>query len=105
MIGFDQFSRMKPTAYIINTSRGNVIDEKALTRALSEKKIAGAGIDVWDPEPPGPDNPLLKMQNVVATPHMAGLSDEMLKREFATVWNNVIRVSEGQEPLNRLREF
>jgi phosphoglycerate dehydrogenase-like enzyme len=105
MVGWNQFTQMKPTAYLINTSRGNVIDERALVRALDEKKIAGAGIDVWDPEPPAPENPLFRMPNVAVSPHMAGLSDEMLKREFATIWNNVIRVSEGQEPLNRLREF
>ncbi len=105
MISWEQFDKMKPTSYLINTARGNVIDEKALIKALNEHKIAGAGIDVWDPEPPSPDNPLLKMQNVVATPHAAGLSDQMLKREFETIWNNVVRVSKGQDPLNQIREF
>jgi phosphoglycerate dehydrogenase-like enzyme len=105
MIGWEQFNKMKSTAYLINTSRGNVIDEKALVRALSENKIAGAGIDVWDPEPPKQVNPLFKMQNVVATPHAAFLSDQTLRREFETIWSNITRVSKGQEPLNRIREF
>ena len=67
---------MKPEAILINTSRGPVIDEPALVRALTEGWIAAAGLDVLDPEPPQPDNPLLKLDNVVLTPHIAGYSDE-----------------------------
>lgn len=105
MIGWEQLNKMKPTAILINTSRGANIDEKALARALNENKIAIAGIDVWDPEPPDPANPLLHMKNVIATPHVAGLSYENITPGFETEWKNVVLVSEGKEPLSRIREF
>ncbi len=105
MIGWEQLNKMKPTAYLINTSRGANIDEKALLRALTENKIAGAGLDVWDPEPPDPKNPLLFMPNVVATPHAAANTYEMWKPTVETVWSNIVRVSEGQPPINQVREF
>jgi phosphoglycerate dehydrogenase-like enzyme len=105
MIGKEQFNMMKPTAYIINTSRGDTIDEAALFNALKEKKIAGAGLDVWDPEPPKPDNPLLKLSNVIATPHIAGVTWNMWQPTCETMWANIVRVSEGKEPINRIREF
>ena len=105
MIGWEQFNKMKPTAYIINASRGVIIDQDALIRALNEKVIAGAGIDVWDPEPPDPKNPLLQMPNVVATPHAAATAWENVQPSYETVWRNVVMVSEGKEPLNRIREF
>ncbi len=70
-----QFRQMKPTAYFINTSRGKVVDEPALIRALQEGWIAAAGLDVLEQEPPSPDNPLLKMDNVILTPHFASASD------------------------------
>ena len=105
MIGWQELCKMKPSAYIINTSRGIVIDENALIRAINEKKIAGAGLDVWDPEPPDPKNPLLQMPNVVASPHIAGLAWEQRQPAFEAIWRNVVLVSEGKEPLNRIREF
>ena len=105
MIGWHELCKMKPSAYIINTSRGVVIDERALIRALKEKKIAGAGMDVWDSEPPDPKNPLLQMPNVVASPHMAGLVRETRKPASESIWRNILLVSEGKEPLNRIREF
>jgi phosphoglycerate dehydrogenase-like enzyme len=105
LIGWAQLTKMKPSAYIINTSRGAIIDEKALLRALNEKRIAGAGLDVWDPEPPDPKNPLLQMPNVVATPHYAGSAAENRKWAYEAIWRNILLVSEGKEPLNRIREF
>lgn len=75
MIGLKEFKRMKPTAYFINTARGALVDEGALYTALSEGYIAGAGLDVLDPEPPNPDNLLLKLNNVIITAHMAQYSD------------------------------
>ena len=96
---------MKPTAYIINTARGALINEADLIRALNEKKIAGAGIDVWEPEPPDPKNPLLHMDNVVAVPHIGALVWERVERECRVVWSNILKVSEGKEPLNQVKEF
>lgn len=105
MIGWNEISKMKPTAYLINTSRGAVLDEQALMRALQEKRIAGAGIDVWDPEPPKLDNPLLQMSNVVATPHSAGPAWEIWQPSFEVMWTNAVLVSQGKEPLAQVREF
>ena len=70
------FSAMKPTAFVINTSRGGVIDQVALTRALSEHRIAGAGLDVLEREPPGAGEPLLAMPNVVVLPHIGSATAE-----------------------------
>jgi len=105
LIGWEQLNMMKPSAYLINTSRGANIDEKALIRALTEHKIAGAALDVWDPEPPSPDNPLLTMPNVIATPHIADTASEVTLRRYDIMWRNVILVSEGKEPVSRVREF
>jgi D-3-phosphoglycerate dehydrogenase len=75
LVGETQFRLMKPTAYFLNTGRGKVVDEAALIRALREGRIAAAGLDVLETEPPAPDNPLLAMDNVIVTPHMASASD------------------------------
>jgi D-3-phosphoglycerate dehydrogenase / 2-oxoglutarate reductase len=72
MFGAEAFARMKPSAYFINTARGRIHDEAALLAALKEQRIAGAGIDVFDVEPPPPDHPLLHLDTVMATPHIAG---------------------------------
>jgi phosphoglycerate dehydrogenase-like enzyme len=105
MIGWEQLKKMKPSAFLINTSRAAIIDEAALIRALNEKKIAGAALDVWQPEPVNPSNPLLKMPNVIATPHIAATAYEIWEPTVETVWRNMVMVSEGKEPLNRVREF
>ena len=76
LIGEKELRLMKPTAVLINTSRGPVIDEPALVRALTEGWIAAAGLDVLEQEPVQPDNPLLAMENVILTPHIGGYSDE-----------------------------
>jgi phosphoglycerate dehydrogenase-like enzyme len=88
---------MKRTAYLINTARGPVVDQAALTRALQEGWIAGAGLDVYDPEPLPADSPLLKMTNVVLSPHMAAHTDEALLR-MAMVVTDVMAVLEGRQP-------
>ena len=75
IFGLEQFKKMKPTAYIINTSRGGLIDEQALHQAITTGEIAGAGLDVTDPEPPRPDNPLLKLDQVLVTAHSASCSE------------------------------
>ena len=98
LVGEKEFKQMKPTAYFINTSRGPVVDEPALIKALQEKWIAGAGLDVFEKEPVDPDNPLLKMDNVVVTPHSAGYSDAAFKRLRTRVGQEAARVLSGQWP-------
>lgn len=98
MISHDQFNKMKQEAFIINTARGPVIDEKALIQALQEGKIAGAGLDVLEIEPVEQENPLLKMDNVILNPHSAFYSVEAeaeLKRKTA---ENVADVLSGYYP-------
>lgn len=89
--------RMKPGAYLINTSRGPVVDQMALARALEEGWIAGAGLDVFDPEPLPLDSPLLKLDNVVLSPHMAAHTREALLR-MAMVVTDVLAVIEDRTP-------
>jgi phosphoglycerate dehydrogenase-like enzyme len=89
---------MKPTAILVNTSRGPVVDEAALVDALREGRIAGAGLDVFDPEPPTPDNPLLKMDQVVVTPHIGSFTNEGRIRMGTTVVSDVLRVLRGERP-------
>ena len=95
---------MKKTAYLINTSRGAVVDEKALCRALREGWIAGAGLDVFYEEPVPLDNPLLKMENVILTPHMATHTVETRRLMVATVTEDIRRVLSGEPPLNLVPE-
>lgn len=89
---------MKPTAYLINVARGPIVDEPALIKALQEKRIAGAGLDVFEKEPPAADNPLLKFESVVASSHMAGLSLESTERIQLTVAEEAARMLKGEEP-------
>lgn len=94
LIDAEALDLMKPTAYLINTSRGHVVDEHALVSALQSGKIAGAGIDVYEEEPLSVDNPLLQMENVICTPHVAGSS--------AIGWE-IIRRRAGEEAARVLR--
>jgi phosphoglycerate dehydrogenase-like enzyme len=75
LLGRDDLRRMKPTAYLINTSRGPIVDEAALVQALTERWIAGAGLDVFDVEPPRPDSPFRSLPNVLATPHLGYVTE------------------------------
>ena len=100
LMGEKEFKQMKPSAYIINTARGPVIDEPALIKALQEKWIAGAGLDVFEKEPVDPDNPLLKMDNVVVTPHSASYSDVAFKLNSVIVGQEAARVLSGRWPKN-----
>jgi D-3-phosphoglycerate dehydrogenase len=89
---------MKPSAILINTSRVHVVDEAALIEALQHGKIAGVGLDVFEHEPPAPDNPLLQMDNVIVTPHVAGGSRDSVTRMVAFCWQNIKDVWEGKAP-------
>ena len=100
LIGDKELHMMKPIAYLINTSRGSVVDEPALIRALQEKKIAGAGIDVFEKDPIDPDNQLLKMDNVIVTPHSAFYCDASFKRLRISVGQEAVRVAQGRWPKN-----
>lgn len=90
---------MKPTAFIINTARGALIDETALITALQEHKIAGAGLDVQEHEPPAEDNPLYKMPNVILTPHMGWKGLETRQRLVSIIADNIKHFFAGQ-PIN-----
>jgi D-3-phosphoglycerate dehydrogenase len=98
LIGEKELSMMKKTAHLINTARGGLIDESALLKALREGEIAGAGLDVFEPEPPKHENPLLHLPNVVVTPHMAGWSDEAVYREQKEAALEIKLVLEGESP-------
>lgn len=99
LISTRELNLMKPTTYLINTSRGPVIDEEALIRAL-RGKIAGSGLDVFTKEPIDLENPLLKFDNVIITPHCAGNSEEALKATSLMVSEEVLRILHDQIPEN-----
>jgi D-3-phosphoglycerate dehydrogenase len=100
LIGEKFLRRMKPTALLINTSRGPVVDEQALTHALAERWIAGAALDVWEEEPIPADHPLLAMDNVIATPHAAYFSSPAVAAVPRRCGEEIARVLTGQHPLN-----
>jgi D-3-phosphoglycerate dehydrogenase len=104
LIGEAEFKQMKPTAYLINTARGAIIDEAALIKALQEKRIAGAGLDVFEKEPVDPSNPLLKMDNVVTIPHTASFSEEALEAQPINPAQEVVRVLSGLWPRNPINK-
>jgi phosphoglycerate dehydrogenase-like enzyme len=99
MLGATEFALMKPSAYLINTCRGPVVDEPALHRALVTGQIAGAGLDVMLEEPPPADHPLFALDNVVITPHMAGPTWDNWGRAFRNAFDNIQRVAAGDPPL------
>jgi len=100
LINEERLRMMKKTAYLINNSRGPVVDEKALYKALTEGWIAGAGLDVFEQEPTPLDNPLLKLDNVVVAPHISSASYETRSRMAEMVAENLIAFFEGKTPPN-----
>ena len=100
MIGEQELSLMKPTAILMNTSRGPVVDDPALVHALEEGRILGAGLDVFQQEPLAEDSPLRKMKNVVLSPHIAGNSAVTWQRRGRFAFENFQRVMGGKEPIS-----
>lgn len=89
---------MKKTAFLINTARGPVVDQKALTAALQEKRIAGAGLDVFDPEPPSADDPILKLDNVILAPHALCHTDQCFAGIGSSCVDAILSVRRGEPP-------
>lgn len=99
MIGAAALAKMKPTAFLINTSRGPVVDEGALVAALQAGCLAGAGLDVFEAEPIDPENPLLKMENVVLLPHVGSATEATRQAMVDLATDNVLAVLQGKPPL------
>src|SRR5690606_25294706 len=102
MISTREFSRMKPTAFIINMARGPVIDESALIAALERGQIAGAGLDVFDEEPLPPNSPLWDAPNVLITPHVTPRQPDKTDRSLNVIIENIERYKTGQPMLNAI---
>jgi phosphoglycerate dehydrogenase-like enzyme len=98
MIGKELFDQMKPTAYFINTARGPIVQHDALVAALRDKRIAGAGIDVFPVEPPPPDDPLFSMDNVIVSPHALAWTQELMRDNGVEACQNVLALSRGELP-------
>ncbi|CAM5772406.1 dehydrogenase [Labrys miyagiensis] len=98
LVNAERLSLMKPTAYLINTARGPIVDQKALTRILQEGRIAGAGLDVLEQEPPDPDDPILKLDNVILAPHALCWTDQCFAGNGAADVAAVLEVQHGRVP-------
>jgi len=102
LIGARELGQMKPDAILINTSRGGVVDEQALVAALATGRLRGAGLDVFAEEPLDPGSPLLGLDNVVLTPHIATATRQAMIIKARAQFANVLRVLRGEPPLNRI---
>jgi len=98
MMGAEQFARMQPHAYFVTTARGFIHDEAALAEALASKKIAGAGLDVWEDEPPPSDHPLMTFDNVLISPHIAGSTIEARENMGQIAGDQVLDILDGKKP-------
>lgn len=105
MLGAEQFSRMKPTAYLINAARGAVVDEKALIHALETGEIAGAALDVFEHEPVDPENSLLKMKQVTAVPHIGSATAKTREAMVMKAAENLVAGVTGHVPENVMKEL
>ena len=104
LIGQKQLYLMKPASLLINTCRAQVVDEAALIAALKEKRILGAALDVIEKIPPDPENPMLKLDNLILTPHVAGLTYDTWERRGDFIFRNLRRVWDGNAPLSVVQE-
>ncbi|MEA3340818.1 MAG: hydroxyacid dehydrogenase [Chloroflexota bacterium] len=100
LVGREAIQALGPDAILVNASRGPVVDEAALIEALESGHLGGAGLDVYDSEPPAPDNPLFQMDQVALTPHLASFTDEGRQRMGLMAVEEVLRVLRGEKPLN-----
>jgi D-3-phosphoglycerate dehydrogenase len=98
IVNAERLALMKPTAYFINTARGPIVDQKALTKVLQERKIAGAGLDVFEVEPTDPNDPILKLDNIIAAPHALCWTDQCFAGNGAADVKAVLDVQKGQVP-------
>ena len=98
LVGEKELRKMKKTAFLVNTARGAIVDERALIKALKERWIQGAGLDVFEEEPVSPDNPLVKMDNVIATPHSLGWTDQNFAGEWASIIKQISQIIRGEIP-------
>jgi phosphoglycerate dehydrogenase-like enzyme len=98
IVNAERLALMKPSAYLINTARGPIVDQKALTKVLQERRIAGAGLDVLEQEPPDADDPILKLDNVILAPHALCWTDQCFAGNGAADVEAVIDVQHGREP-------
>jgi D-3-phosphoglycerate dehydrogenase / 2-oxoglutarate reductase len=98
LLGRDELGQMRSGAVLVNTSRGSIVDEGALVAALDEGHLAGAVVDVFDEEPPSSGHPLLGRPDVIATPHVAGMSEEAMFRLTSAMAANVLGALRGERP-------
>ena len=98
MMGAAQFAAMQPGAYFITTARGGIHDEAALAAALTAKQIAGAGLDVWEDEPPPSEHPLMRFDNVLVSPHTAGGTVEARENMSRFAAEQVLEILDGKKP-------
>lgn len=98
MVGEPELRIMKPTACLINTARGAIVDQRVLTRALEEEWIAGAGLDVFEKEPPDPEDPLLKLNNVILSPHGLAWTEELATHNGIEACDNILAIFRGELP-------
>ena len=96
----ERLARFRHGAFLINTARGGIVDEKALAEKLSSGHLAGAAVDVFLPEPPTPDNPLLEMSNVICSPHLAGVTKEAVERMAQLAVANALSVFDGEPQID-----
>jgi phosphoglycerate dehydrogenase-like enzyme len=98
IVNAERLALMKPTAYLINTARGPIVDQKALTKVLQEKGIAGAGLDVFEQEPTDPDDPLFRLDNIIVAPHALCWTDQCFAGNGAADVRAVLDIMQGQVP-------